>query len=101
MTTPQSKLVETPRTDAAWDAEWQAKALDPNADPAHGMCDFAMELERELAQAQARCAELENDAARYRWLREYCKTPYDQRCITLLGDTLDEAVDDAALKEPR
>lgn len=55
---------ETPRTDAAWDAEWQAKALDPNADPAHGMCDFAMQLERELTQYQAKHTAIMQEADR-------------------------------------
>ena len=31
--------------------------------------------QREIAALSARCAKLERDAARYRWLRDECKDP--------------------------
>jgi len=46
-------MTDTPRTDAAWKAEWDAHAKNPNSSPAHGMFDLCETLERELTEARA------------------------------------------------
>ena len=47
----------TPRTAAAWLSEWKAhENSGGRSSPAHGMCDFAESLERELAALKAELA---------------------------------------------
>ena len=46
-------MSDTPRTAAAWLSEWKAhENSGGRSSPAHGMCDFAESLERELAASQ-------------------------------------------------
>jgi len=52
--TPEAKQEsDTPITDARWQEEWQLHAANPHSSPAHGMCDLATELERQLATVTA------------------------------------------------
>lgn len=59
-------MSDTPRTDARWAEEWELWRNNAKADPAHGMCDFAASLERELSQ-------VEKKAARWDWwVKHWC-----------------------------
>ena len=55
------------------------------------------QLERELSAANARIAELEKDAARYRWLREHSTQPAEPWSTHSNPESLDDAID-AALR---
>jgi hypothetical protein len=65
---------DTPRTDALSSADFD------------DIFCHARQLERELALAQSRLAEVEKDAERYRWLKEIG--------IYIWGDTMTEFGDD-------
>lgn len=55
------------RTDARWAEEWAAHvASEGRACPAHGMCDFAEELEAEITMLEAALSDAKRDAERLR-----------------------------------
>ena len=92
----------TPRTAAAWLSEWKAHENSAGkSSPAHGMCDFAEQLERELSAAQAELAALKAElAARERQL-SICEAVVDQHADTILKlrEELARARDDEAREE--
>lgn len=59
--------------------------------------DVIGNLERKLSAANARIAELEKDAARYRWIREHSTQPAEPWSTHSTPESLDDAID-AALR---
>ena len=62
MTPEKDEVRETPRTDARWKEEWEFhRKSGGRASPAHGMCDFARELEREVQALGERVQVMERE----------------------------------------
>src|SRR5438552_17754777 len=83
---------------------WHAELAQCKALMQPGQIDAVMQgirdRDEQLARAQARCAEVEKDAARYRWLRSRANTWTVKQFIgnhwrTLMTDQLDAAIDEA------
>lgn len=95
------RYVSVPRSDLP---NWSDFARQLECEVAEYKAGFAAANEladlatRELAQSQARCAEVEKDSARYRFLRLHRRWAFDNRHLS--DAELDAAID-AALKEPR
>lgn len=95
---------------AAWEIRWPGRRVvhthNTVADYKHEYPDaisrelaYKDDAERQIRELQARVAELERDAGRYRWLRDLPLGDENEYIGNMPGDSWDELIDDAMLSK--